>query len=306
MRFREGLLHIYKNRRTDGEMTDPFYLYCRLSDLCSSTYEDKNKVELFYAIDKRLCVFETLIKGGKKGEAELLNSYLVVSELLSEESFKKLIECAVWVMSPGAKLPPAKEKATQTPKKEVVKAPMTPQKVVPVKVERAEESVRQETRTPLTMPSYGGMMDAVDLFIGLGAILTLLTLLMGIFGLLNWIFSWHASWTVWQWLIGIVGGGWLALVAAFFIYIWNDAFVADYYITGIISVIAFALINFIFLLLFRGNYKVIFGCFAVWNIIGGGILSAICFDDVEDEWGWGFVVTVIILLLGMIACLIWL
>ena len=95
MKFREGLLHIYKNRQTDGEITDPFYLYCRLSDLCSSSYEDKKKVELFYAIDKRLCVFETLIKQGKNGEKELLNSYIIVSELLSEESFKKLIECAV-------------------------------------------------------------------------------------------------------------------------------------------------------------------------------------------------------------------
>ena len=96
----------------------------------------------------------------------------------------------------------------------------------------------------------------------------------------------------------------MALVAAFFIYIWNDAFAVDYYVSGIISVIVFALINFIFLLIFRENYKVIFGAFAVWDIIGGGVLSAICFDDVEDEWGWVFVVTVIILLLGMIVSLI--
>ena len=71
MTFREGLLHIYKNRQTDGEITDPFYLYCRLSDLCSSSYEDKRKTELFYAIDKRLCIFETLLKHAEKGEKEL-------------------------------------------------------------------------------------------------------------------------------------------------------------------------------------------------------------------------------------------
>ena len=131
-------------------------------------------------------------------------------------------------------------------------------------------------------------------------------MLVGLFGLLVGIFDWNISWVVWQWIIGIVGGGWLALVIAFFVYILNDAIVADYFVTGLISVVAFALINFIFLLLFRGNYKVVFGCFAVWNIMGGGVLSAICFDDVEDEWGWGYVVVDTILLLGMIASLIWL
>ena len=297
MKFREGLLHIYKNRRTDGEMTDPFYLYCRLSDLCSSTYEDKKKVELFYAIDKRLCVFETLIKQGGDGAKTLLNSYIIVSELLSEESFKKLIECAVWVMSPTAQIP------VSNAKKEEKISPQKPQKIVPVKVEKAEESKKEETRTLLQSPSHLSMVDDVDFFIGAGAIMLLATIIAG---LLLWICGWGGSWTAWQWVIGIVGGGWLALVAAFFIYIWNDAFAVDYYVSGIISVIVFALINFIFLLIFRGNYKVIFGAFAVWDIIGSVILSAICFDDVEDEWGWVFVVAVIILLLGMIASLIWL
>ena len=297
MKFREGLLQIYKNRQTDGEITDPFYLYCRLSDLCSSTYEDKKKVELFYAIDKRLCVFETLIKQGKNGEKELLNSYIIVSELLSEESFKKLIECAVWVMSSMAQPPVA------TTKKEEKASPPKLQKIIPVKVEKAEESKTEETRTLLQSSSNLGVADDVDFFIGAGAIMLLATIIAG---LLLWICGWGGSWTAWQWVIGIVGGGWLALAAAFFIYIWNDAFVADYYVSGIISVIAFALINFIFLLIFRDDYKVIFGSFAVWNIIGSVILSAICFDDVEDEWGWVFVVAVIILLIGMIVSLIWL
>jgi hypothetical protein len=114
MTFREGLLCIYKNRQTDGEITDPFYLYCRLSDLASSSYEDKKKVELFYAVDRRLCVFETLIKYGKKGEEELLNSYMVVSELLSEDSFKRLIQCAVWVMNPTAQIPVAVAKGEES------------------------------------------------------------------------------------------------------------------------------------------------------------------------------------------------
>ena len=188
MRFREGLLHIYKNRLTDGEITDPFYLYCRLSDLCYYTYEDKKKVELFYAIDKRLCVFETLIKQGVDGAKMLLNSYIIVSELLSEESFKKLIECAVWVMSSMAQPPVA------TTKKEEKASPPKLQKIIPVKVEKAEESKTEETRTLLQSSSNLGVADDVDFFIGAGAIMLLATIIAG---LLLWICGWGGSWTAW-------------------------------------------------------------------------------------------------------------
>ena len=299
MNFREGLLHIYKNRQTDGEITDPFYLYCRLSDLASSSYEDKKKVELFYAVDKRLCIFETLIKHGKKGEEELLNSYMVVSELLSEDSFKKLIECAVWVMSPTAQIPVtvAKEKKAVAPKQP---------KITPVKVEKAEEDEKEETRTPLKSYSYSSAGDDVDIFIGCGAILLMASLIVGFFGLLVGIFGWNIPWVVWQWIIGIVGGSWIALGLGLLIYLLHDSMTCDYVISGLICLCAVAVVNFVLLLWLRENYKAIFGCFAAWNIIGGGILSAICFDDVEDEWGWVYVVAVIILLIGMVASLIWL
>ena len=299
MTFREGLLHIYKNRQTDGEITDPFYLYCRLSDLSSSSYGDKKKVELFYAVDKRLCIFETLIKHGKKGEEELLNSYMVVSDLLSEDSFKKLIECAVWVMSPTAQIPVtvAKEKKAVAPK---------PPKITPVKVKRAEEDEKEETRTPLKSYSYSSAGDDVDIFIGCGAILLMASLIVGFFGLFVGIFQWNIPWVVWQWIIGIVGGGWIALGLGLLIYLLHDSVTCDYFISGLICLCAVAVVNFVLLLCLRENYKAIFGCISAWTILGGGILSAICFDGAEDEWGWVYVVAVIILLIGMVASLIWL
>ena len=96
MNFKEGLQHACKARRSDGEITDPFYLYCRLSDLCSSTFEDKKKVSLLYAVDKRLCIFETLLFKGEEGQKELQEMYAVASDLLSENQYQKLIDCAVW------------------------------------------------------------------------------------------------------------------------------------------------------------------------------------------------------------------
>ena len=299
MNFREGLLCIYKNRQTDGEIMDPFYLYCRLSDLSSSSYEDEKKVELFYAVDKRLCIFETLIKYGKKGEEELLNSYMVVSELLNEDSFKKLIQCAVWVMNPTAQIPVAvaKEKKVVAPK---------PPKIIPVKVEKAKEEEKEETRTPLNISSYGSIDDDVEIFLGCGTILLIASLLVGLFGLLVGIFGWNIPWVVWQWIIGIVGGGWLTLGLGLLIYLLHDSMTCDYFISGFLCLGAVAVVNFVLLLCLRENYKGIFGCFSAWVILGGGILSAICFDDVEDEWGWIYIGTAIAVLLLMITSLIWL
>ena len=299
MKFREGLLHIYQNRQTDGEVTDPFYLYCRLSDLASSSYEDKKKVELFYAVDRRLCIFETLIKYGKKGEEELLNSYMIVSELLSEDKFKKLIECAVWAMSPTAQMPVALPKKALPPVQK-------PQKIVPVKVEKAEESVSQETRAPLNTYSYSGVDDDVEIFLGCGAILLIASLLVGLFGLLVGIFDWTIPWGVWQWIIGIVGGGWLALGLGLLIYLLHDSVICDYFISGFLCLGVVAVVNFVLLLCLRENYKVIFGCISAWAILGSGALSAICFDDVEDGWSWIYIGMTIVVLMLMIIGLIWL
>ena len=96
MNFKEGILRACKTRRSDGEITDSFYLYCRLSDLCASTFEDKKKVSLLYAVDKRLCIFETLLSEGQEGGKELKEMYAVAADLLSEDKYQKLIDCAVW------------------------------------------------------------------------------------------------------------------------------------------------------------------------------------------------------------------
>ena len=92
MIFKEGLRTVFFERKTDGEVTDPFFLYCRLSDLCSSGFVERKKVALFYAVDKRLCVFERLLKGD--GEQKLLDLYAVVEDLITEGRFRGLVSCA--------------------------------------------------------------------------------------------------------------------------------------------------------------------------------------------------------------------
>ena len=43
-------------------------------------------------------------------------------------------------------------------------------------------------------------------------------------------------------------------------------------------------ICFILLLFFKENYKTIFGCFSVFELIGGTALIIATFGDLEDGW----------------------
>ena len=61
MNFREGLNYVYKNHGSEVELTDPFVLHSKLSDLCGSSYQDKQKIELFYKINKRLNVIKSVL-----------------------------------------------------------------------------------------------------------------------------------------------------------------------------------------------------------------------------------------------------
>lgn len=327
MKFKEALLYAYQTRRTDGEVTDPFYLYCRLSDLCFETYEDKRKVRTFYAVDKRLCIFETLLKRGDDGEKELLDWYAVVSELLSEDSFKKLIACAVWVTKAAqfpaetagetalknADLPKKtackKETVNKTPTadfddKRIPALPKSP-KITPVTVQKAEESKREEGRTLLTSPSYN-YLDDTQIFLIVGAVLLAVSIMAGIITAIVGASGIEITWRAWQWLIGIVGGGWIAYALGTLIYLLNDGFVCDYYVSGLFCLGGITLVNFVLLLIFRENYKALFGCISVWGILGGATLAGVCFEDIEDGFGWAHVAVCIIILAIMLAGVIWL
>ena len=185
MNFIDALEYLYHNRTSDEEFTDPFFLYCRMSDLCSSSYEDKRKVLLFYQVNKKLDMVRSILN---KDET-VSSRHKEVADLLSDNSFYKLLESVKCVIFPDYKR--EEKPKPQQQKKAVVQAVVT----------KAEEPHEEETRTPLTSSYVGG--GDTDVIIGLsimgGALLAIV-----LFIVFACVFNW--SWTVWQWLIGIVGG----------------------------------------------------------------------------------------------------
>lgn len=317
MEFRAGLLHIYRNRRTDGEITDPFYLYCRLYDLCASSFADKKKVELFYAVDKRLCIFETLIKK-KDGKKELLDSYALVSDLLEEKTFKKLVECAVWSMSPTAQMPTAS--GEQPPQNPAAVRKAQKKTLVPIKKKgRAAPTPAPMVKpnavvTPAPMPPNAKKVKArrFDSDEKLGMIIVsvilaaviLAPLLLGACGLLAWIFEWKIPWTAWQWGIGIIGGNAFLLASIAVIYLIREFIQIEYYISSGLAVATFVILNFVLLFCLQENYAIIFGWLSVWISLGSGMAGMVCFAD-GRMGGWGYFGLSLFCFVGAFTGLIW-
>ena len=284
MNFIDALGYLYHNRTSDEEFTDPFFLYCRMSDLCSSSYEDKRKVLLFYQVNKKLDMVRSILN-----KDETVGSrHKEVADLLSENSFNKLLESVKCVVLPDYK---REEKAKPQPqKKAAVQAVIT----------KTEEPQEEETRTPLTSSYVGG--GDTDVIIGL-SIIGGVILAIGLFILFACIFNW--SWAVWQWLVGIVGGILLSAILVGIVAWFNEECLADYYVLGTFVLGACVLLNFILLLIFRENYKTIFGWFSGFELILGAILAFATFDDVEEEWGVAQIIEIVLTVIFFIIAMIW-
>ena len=117
------------------------------------------------------------------------------------------------------------------------------------------------------------------------------------------VFNW--SWAVWQWLVGIVGGILLSAILGGIVAWFYEECLVDYYVLGTFVLGACVLLNFILLLIFRENYKTIFGWFSGFEVVFGAILAFTTFDDVEEEWGVAQIIEIVLAIIFFIVTMIW-
>ena len=117
------------------------------------------------------------------------------------------------------------------------------------------------------------------------------------------VFNW--PWAVWQWFVGIVGGGVLFVSLAFAVWWLDEECLIDYYVLGTLVLGACVLLNFIFLLIFRENYKTIFSWISGFEVVSGGILAFITFDDIEEGWGVAQIIEIVLTIIFFIIAMVW-
>lgn len=256
MNFLDALKYSYENRTNTEEFANPFFLYCKLSDLCGSGYEDKRKVALFYQVNKKLNIVRAVLQGDESVERK----YQEVADIISENNFQKLMEAV----------------------KNVV----------------CRERKEEEKAELQTQEAVGGNCAVAWLSVIFGLIIAL-----GAVALFTFIFRW--TWTSWQWLIGIGGGMLLfAIVSAITIRL-NEEFVAACYIFDSVALGISILTNFVLLLIFKSDYKIIFYTLSAFELIGGAILVPLAFNDMEEACGLVQTIEIIVTVALFIITIIW-
>ena len=111
------------------------------------------------------------------------------------------------------------------------------------------------------------------------------------------IFKWTISWNVWQWIIGIVGGG-LLFTWYGWEYLWdNEDCDSFWWISLIVTAV-----NAVLFFLFDEWYQIIFYCVSVWTLILEGWCAVICFKNSVDKAGILSIVSAIITTVVMLLC----
>ena len=95
MEFLAALKTVYETRNSDDELSEPFLIYSRTTDLIGNSYEDKKKLSLFFAVSKRLNLLMLLSSFQLDGVNAIREQYSAVADLLSESAFNRLIDALI-------------------------------------------------------------------------------------------------------------------------------------------------------------------------------------------------------------------
>ena len=271
MKFKEALNHIYVNNKNLKELLTPFYLYCKLSDLCSTSFEEKNKVDLFHQVNSRINIVKAVINK----DNNLIKRYNEVEDLISESAFNALIKTLELVLD----------------KNYIYEESIKKKTLVPIHHNKPIQENKNIKNTKIT---YESDNLGTKIIIWAFLILFIITLIMVLF-------CW--SWTTWQWYIGIVGGILLTVLLVMF-GCWIEDSLFSYYLYTIIVLGITSIINTIFLINFRYDYQIIFCCYSVFQILVGSIVVYNAFDEYEEGYGLVLIGEVLLFIVGIILTLV--
>lgn len=284
MNFIQAFEYLYCNRASDEEITSPFLLYSKLSDLCGSSYEDKQIITLFYQVDKRINLVQSVLRN-----EDLTNTkYSQVANLLSEDNFCWLLQTIERVLLPER----AQEKKHETEffEKNSVHAVVT----------RPETEPKDENSTSLEVVNANA--TGAYFLIPLGIIIGIV-LLTGLLIIFAFVCDW--SWTVWQWLLGTVGGLIVSTILLVIMLLLEEERVVRFQVFGSIAVGASILINSVLFAIFKDYYKIMFCCFSVLELVCGILLAWHSFNEFEEGQGAFQLAESAIATLLFVAVMIW-
>lgn len=302
--FREALAEEYRKWKKSGIPPSPFAFYCGLSDRIGSDYSLRKKAGLLLEIDERTGLVSKFLSGEPDAALdELRAEYQSVSYLLNYEAYENLLLIlayseapqrfplrdgssepeAVSVRRKTAALPSSADDAkmqSSNPAKPISKTNFKKSGVGKAVVQRAPTPAPSpEPTTPLgtTTPTYNYSSHIgkyIAVFIAISAIIT---------GIIAFV---KMPWSVRAWLIGIFGGIFVTAVLFGAAYIMEENLLIDGEVSLLFMLPALMIINFVLLMIFKTDYKVIFGCLSVFQALLHIFCAVVCFDGYEKSRGY--------------------
>ncbi len=95
MDFKEALKKVYETRNSDDELGEPFLVCSRVADLIGNSYEEKKKLSVFFAVEKRLRLLSLLCELPPESVDATRQQYDTVCDLLSKNAFNRLIDLLI-------------------------------------------------------------------------------------------------------------------------------------------------------------------------------------------------------------------
>lgn len=283
MNFKQALLNIVQTESRE-KLFNPFYLYSRLCDLCTS-YEDKEKVEDLFELDKRLGVIKNILTDGALAAATLKSAYPAVKDIITIVRYNDIIDCVTDVIYPqGNKFEDEEEYVEKQEDEET-------------------EEEEPEEEEPAANNNYSYSPNRLPIIIGS---LIAAVVIAGIVCLI--VFRKQISWAGWQHIIGSIGGLVFYIIAFIAFYtVFEDSSEAAGCIFGAVITGLITVLNTVLLFTLVNDYRIIFYWLTAYTLIAGGFMiftdfdSKIYMDDAEGICGIVQIVISTITFLSLIA-----
>ena len=273
MRFKEALAHIVQTERAE-HTENAFYLYSRLSDLCTS-FEDREKVRLFYEVDRRLHLIYSVQQEGQTAVPVLKTAYPAVKSVLSAARYSGLVDCVADVVFPS----PAQQEQTAVKK--------SAQKAIVKKAAVQRAPQQQEEPRTLLAPRRNVCGSIITVAVCLAFVVGFICL--GLF----------ANWTVWQYVIGLLGGLVLLGIGMYVVALITNIGTLEGYHVAPFILFAVAGANFGLFCAFHAAYKIIFVCFSAYLLLASIITILYAFGDGAGGWIIGSLIAMAAVVVGL-------
>lgn len=282
--FEKALKAVYRRYRSSKKLSAPFFVYCLIMDYIGNSYEDKKRADAFFAVSKKIDLWQ-LAKSGISYLVASDENYAAVADVVNKRQFNWLVKRVFFAVQgkKNAMATAADNVASGSEQQNTTSTSRLNNNDNDGNVSRSVCKEDSESDAVVATNSAEGVVDNTlqqttqdsgfehdwDIFLGkliIGALGVVVLIVLGVFGI---------PWFVYQWILGLGA----SLVCGFV----TEALLANY--ETILFAHVFEISMFVVSLVLRfvllDSFKVVCAFIAIAGLLSSYWVS--CADVCEGE-----------------------